>query len=82
MKEIKVGLATCGIAAGGGAVYEEFKKEIKANDLNVNLKETGCMGMCYAEVLVEVVDGSGSHLYSKVTPDMVNQIVRKHLLGN
>ncbi|MCP4156113.1 MAG: NADH-quinone oxidoreductase subunit NuoF [bacterium] len=81
-KEIKVGLATCGIAAGGDAVFEEFKKEINENNLDYTVKETGCMGMCYAEVLVEVLDGSDSHLYSKVTVDKVKQIVSEHLLDN
>lgn len=80
MKEIRVGLATCGIAAGGEAVYEELKKALKENDLNIEVKETGCMGMCYEEVLVELIDDSGSHLYSKVTPDKVKRIISEHVM--
>jgi len=82
MKEIKVGLATCGIAAGGEAVYEEIKKEIHENQLNITLKETGCMGMCYEEVLVEVGDEKGNYLYAKVTPDKVKRIVKEHIIEN
>jgi NADH-quinone oxidoreductase subunit F len=83
-KEIKVGLATCGIAAGGESVFEEFKKEIEENNIEANLKETGCMGMCYREVLVEVDngDGSGSYMYSKVTPDKVKRIIKEHVMEN
>jgi NADH-quinone oxidoreductase subunit F len=82
MKEIKVGLATCGIAAGGETVYEEIKKELKENNLDIPVRETGCMGMCYAEVLVELVDDSESHLYSKVTPDKIKRIINEHVIEN
>lgn len=81
MKEIKVGLATCGIAAGGMLVYDELKKEIKNNNIEVELKKTGCMGMCYREVLVEVVDDSDSCLYANVTPDKVKRIVYEHIIN-
>lgn len=84
MKEIKVGLATCGIAAGGEAVFEEIKKEIKENNVEVILKETGCMGMCYREVLVEINSGEGTDtfLYGNVTPDKVKRIIREHVMEN
>jgi NADH-quinone oxidoreductase subunit F len=81
MKEIKVGLATCGIAAGGMLVYDELKKEIKNNNIEVELKKTGCMGMCYREVLIEVKDDSDSYLYANVTPDKVKQIVYEHIIN-
>ncbi len=80
MTEIKVGLATCGIASGGEAVFEEIKKEIEENGLDVNLKETGCMGMCYEEVLVEVIDDHDHYLYSRVTPDKAKRILKEHLI--
>jgi NADH-quinone oxidoreductase subunit F len=80
MKEIKVGLATCGIAAGGESVFQEIKNEIAENNLDVQLKETGCMGMCYDEVLVEVTDGTGSYLYSQVTPEKAKRIIKDHLM--
>ncbi len=79
MKEIRVGLGTCGISAGGDAVYKELEKEIKTKKLDVKLKETGCMGMCYEEVLVEVLDAGHSFLYSKMTADKVVRVVDEHL---
>jgi len=81
MKEIKVGVATCGIAAGGMLVYDELKKEIKNNNIDVELKKTGCMGMCYKEVLVEVIGDSDSYLYENITTDKVKRIVYEHIIN-
>lgn len=81
MKEIKVGLGTCGISAGGAAVYSTLQDRLE-NIGDVVLKETGCMGMCYEEVLVEVIDSAGSWLYSKVTPERAAEIVDKHVKGD
>lgn len=82
MKEIKVGVATCGIAAGGMLVYDELKKEIKNNNIDIELKKTGCMGMCYKEVLVEIKDDSDSYLYEKITTDKVKRIITEHIINN
>lgn len=82
MKKIKVGLGTCGISAGGLSVFNKFKEELFSETLDYELCETGCMGMCYQEVLVEVEDGSDTTLYSKMTPDKVSRIIKEHLLNN
>ncbi len=82
MKQIKVGLGTCGISAGGKIVYKELLNEIKNNKLNIKLKETGCMGMCYNEVLVEVVDGNKKYLYVDVTADKAKEIIKQHIIEN
>ena len=82
MKEIKVGLGTCGISAGARMVYNEFKDKLSQNNIDIEVKQTGCMGMCYNEVLVEVVDNEDSYLYSKVSPDNVEKIVNEHIIGN
>lgn len=79
--EIKVGLGTCGIAAGGELVYKALKKTLREKNLEIPVKETGCMGMCFEEVLVEVVNEKESFLYAKVTPDKVERIVDQHILN-
>lgn len=80
MTKIKVGLGTCGISAGGELVFEKLKEEIYSNNLEIELNETGCMGMCYREVLVEVIENDESLLYSNVTVDKVGRIVTEHLI--
>jgi len=82
MKKIKVGLGTCGISAGGDLVYNKLKEEIDSNNLNIEIQETGCMGMCYEEVLVEVIDNGESSLYSNVTVDKIGRIVNEHLVND
>ncbi len=81
---VMVGAATCGLAAGAGAVIAEFKRELEKAGLSgkVELVETGCIGLCYAEPLVEVrAAGQPSVLYSKVSPKDVARIVESHLAG-
>ncbi|MDD5749111.1 MAG: NADH-ubiquinone oxidoreductase-F iron-sulfur binding region domain-containing protein, partial [Actinomycetota bacterium] len=78
-----VGLATCGIAAGGLAVRDAIAQEIKERKLNVELNETGCIGYCFAEVLVEVrKKGMPRVVYGNVVPSDVPNIVETHLLNS
>lgn len=81
-KTVMVGLATCGISAGGEKVYEAFQEELQ-NGADFELRETGCVGMCYREVLVNVSNGEGSdYLYGEVTPDRVKRIIEEHIKGD
>ncbi|UCE24206.1 MAG: NADH-quinone oxidoreductase subunit NuoF [Candidatus Zixiibacteriota bacterium] len=83
MKTVKIGLGTCGISAGGEKVYKAFQEELNQHAGAFNLKETGCIGMCYREVLVEVSNGDGSaHMYGEVTPDRVGRIVEEDIVGD
>lgn len=77
--KIIVGLGSCGLAAGAGKVYDEFKRIKEADKLEFELKKTSCIGMCYNEPLVEVIDESGSYLYGKVDTKMADEIIDKHL---
>ena len=48
---VRIGTASCGIAAGALKVKEAFEREIAARDLDAAVVEVGCMGHCYAEPL-------------------------------
>jgi NADH-quinone oxidoreductase subunit F len=82
MKRVKVGLGTCGLSAGGESIFKKFKEEIENKNLEVELCETGCMGMCYEEALVEIEDEHDNYLYSKVSVDKIGKIVNEHLINN
>lgn len=74
-----VGLGSCGLAAGAGKTYQELERIKKADNLDFELKKTSCVGMCFREPLVEIIDSSGSYLYGEVTPEKADEIIEKHL---
>ncbi len=72
IKRVKVGMASCGIAAGAGAVMDELKKYAGA----LPVTAVGCIGHCYAEPVVEVeLTDNTSVFYSKVTAAMAKNIL-------
>ena len=87
--KIIVGMGTCGIAAGAKESYDSIVDELLKNNIsNYQIKQTGCMGLCYSEPTVEVImDEMPNVIYGKVDPSVgrliVNQhIVRKQLLND
>jgi NADH-quinone oxidoreductase subunit F len=76
---IIVGLGSCGLAAGAGKTYDEIKRIKEADKLDFELKKTSCVGMCFREPLVEIIDESGSYLYGNVDAKKVDEILDKHL---
>ncbi len=80
--EVRVGLATCGIAAGAEHVYDAMLRSLEQHDLDVSVKRVGCMGMCYNEPLVEVVDARGeTTVYRQIKPEDVERLVSEHLVA-
>ena len=80
---IVVGMATCGIAAGARPVLNAFVEEINARSLsNVIVTQTGCIGVCQFEPVVEVyVPGKEKVTYVKMTPDLVPGIITEHIVN-
>ena len=78
--QIIVGMGTCGIAAGAREVLAAILDEIaKHNIQDVNVTQTGCIGMCEQEVLVDVVKtGQPRISYGKVTPDFIPTLIAEH----
>ena len=81
---ILVGMATCGIAAGARSVLNEFVDEIAKRELNnVTVTQTGCIGICQYEPVVEViVPGQEKVTYVKMTPEKVAKVVHNHIVNN
>ncbi|SHH77773.1 NADH-quinone oxidoreductase subunit F [Sporobacter termitidis DSM 10068] len=81
--KIVIGLGSCGIAAGGLKVKKAFQDLLSEHPgLNVSMAETGCMGMCYKEVMVEIIDDNGnSTIYGEVNEEKAKQIFDSHVLG-
>ena len=80
---IVVGMATCGIAAGARPVMLACLDEVsKRGLLDVTVAQTGCIGMCRLEPMVEVtLPGQPKVTYVKVKPDMVPRIMTEHVVN-
>ena len=76
---IKVGMATCGIAAGADKVYNYLKSEVEKRGLNVEVRTAGCIGNCYAEPLVEVKAGGKQLMYNLVDEEFAAKILDQHI---
>ena len=53
--QIKVGMATCGIASGAKDTMKYFVEELEQQAIDAIVTQTGCMGYCYAEPTVEII---------------------------
>ena len=80
---IVVGMATCGIAAGARPVLNAFTEEIARRNLKgVTVSQTGCIGMCQYEPIVEVfVPGKEKVTYVQVSPEKAARIVADHIVN-
>ena len=80
---VVVGMATCGIAAGARNTLTALTEEIESRNLtNVIVSQTGCIGICKYEPIVEVFEaGKDKVTYVKMTPEKAKEIVEKHIKG-
>lgn len=79
--QIKVSMGTCGISAGAKETLSAFIDELNARGLNAVVTQTGCMGHCTAEPVVEVImPGRQGVLYGDVTTPRIVEIIEKHVL--
>ncbi len=80
---IVVGMATCGIAAGARPVLNGFVEEISKRNLqHVTVSQTGCIGMCQYEPIVEVfAPGKEKVTYIKMTPEKIARVVADHIVN-
>jgi NADP-reducing hydrogenase subunit HndB len=81
--QVIVGMGTCGIAAGARAVMTAILDEIAKRGLrDVSVMQTGCIGMCQREPLVDIVrPGEARVTYGNVSPADVPTIISEHLVN-
>jgi NADP-reducing hydrogenase subunit HndB len=80
---VVVGMATCGISAGARPVLKALVEEVNKRNLqHVIVSQTGCIGICEYEPIVEVYrPGEEKVTYIKMTPDKVSRIVAEHIVN-
>lgn len=80
--KVIIGQGSCGVATGAKKTTAEFEKLISEKNLNVEVDITGCVGTCYLEPIVDIYDDNDNMTrYIKVKPEVVGEIVEKHLIN-
>jgi len=82
MEKIKVivGLGSCGVAAGAFKTYQKIASIMLAGKMDFELKKTSCIGMCFREPLVEIIDKNGSYIYGNVDENRAIEIIAEHIV--
>ena len=80
---VLVGMATCGIAAGARPVLTAIVDEVAKRELgDIMVTQTGCIGICQYEPVVEVIDADGTKTtYVKMTAEKALRVVNDHLVN-
>jgi len=81
---VVVGMATCGIASGARPVLTTLSNLVQEKNLTdkVAVTQTGCIGLCQYEPIVEVIEpGKDKVTYIKMNPEKAAEIVERHLIG-
>jgi len=78
--QIKVAMATCGIASGAKDVMDFFINELDKRNIEAVVTQTGCMGYCYAEPTLEVtIPGKDPIVFGYVDLKRADQIIEKYI---
>ena len=82
--KILVGLATCGISAGAKPVMKALKSAVAKNNLtHVEIKQTGCIGVCRLEPMFEVFDLNGVRTtYVDMSPEKAIEVIESHIMNS
>ncbi len=81
--KVSVGMASCGLAAGAGKVFDKLKRYIEENKLDVVLSPSGCIGFCRMEPLVTVhKPGQSKMVYSNISADKAEDFLQSVLKGD
>ncbi len=81
--QVIVGMGTCGIAAGARDTMKAILSKIETEDLpGIVVTQTGCIGLCEREPIVQVIVGSNPKVtYGKVSPAVAKRILDEHVVG-
>ncbi|MBI9065803.1 MAG: (2Fe-2S) ferredoxin domain-containing protein [Salinivirgaceae bacterium] len=78
--QIKVAMATCGIASGAKQVMEFFMDELEKRNIEAVVTQTGCMGYCYAEPTVEIkLPNQDPVVFGDVDIKKADEIIEKYV---
>jgi len=77
--EIRIGLGSCCIASGSSGVKEELERTLADNQIKVDVKQVGCVGVCNQVPMLEIhKNGEEAAFYTKINANEVSDIIEKH----
>ncbi|MBI9034782.1 MAG: NAD(P)H-dependent oxidoreductase subunit E [Bacteroidales bacterium] len=77
--EIRIGLGSCCVASGSYDVKQALEKSLTKNDIHVDVKHVGCVGICNQVPMLEIhKENETPAIYTKIKPDEVNQVIKTH----
>jgi len=80
--QVKVSMATCGIASGAKEIMNYFIEELDHRAVEAIVTQTGCMGFCHAEPTIEVIlPGEASVVFGHVDLKRADEIIEKYIKG-
>ena len=80
MVQVKVSMATCGIASGAKEVMDIFIEELDKQNIDAVVTQTGCMGYCFAEPTIEItLPGKEPLVYGYVNELKAKEIIEKYI---
>jgi NADP-reducing hydrogenase subunit HndB len=80
--QIKVAMATCGIASGAKETMEFLIYDLEKRGVEAVVTQTGCMGYCYAEPTIEVtLLGKDPIVFGGVDTEKADEIIEKYIKG-
>jgi NADH-quinone oxidoreductase subunit F len=76
VREIVVGMGSCGIAAGARAVYDSLREIARTENLELKIGETGCIGACHREPIIEVrFDDGRKKLIGEISEERIKDFI-------
>ena len=79
---ILIGMGTCGVAAGAEDILKALERELAKADIQADIIQVGCIGLCYAEPLIEIIKpGMPGVFYGNLIPELISEIVGDYLVA-
>ena len=80
--EIIIGMGTCGISAGARDIMKTVMEEVEKRNLDIKISQTGCIGMCEKEPLMDVkLPGKERVTYGELDTNDVKKIISQHVIN-
>jgi NADH:ubiquinone oxidoreductase subunit F (NADH-binding)/NADH:ubiquinone oxidoreductase subunit E/Pyruvate/2-oxoacid:ferredoxin oxidoreductase delta subunit len=77
--EVRIGLGSCCVASGSQAVKAALEEALSHSNINVLVKQVGCVGICNQVPILEIhKDGEIPAIYAKIKPEEVREVIKHH----